>query len=54
MLTLLMTGQNQLLIKRMKLEGRNIDFNMRLNFKGDTFLHYAAVKDNKEIIKFLL
>lgn len=33
-------------MRKIKLEGNNIDYNAKLNFKGDTILHYAAMKDN--------
>ena len=46
MITLLVSGQNDLLMRKIKLEGNNIDYNAKLNFKGDTILHYAAMKDN--------
>ncbi len=54
MITLLVSGQNQLLMKKIKLQGKNIDYNMKLNFKGDTFLHYAAIKNNKQMIEYLI
>ena len=51
--SLLVSGQTEELIFQLKkTEGLNL--NKRINFRGDTLLHYACVKNNIELVKYLV
>lgn len=49
---LLQTEQNKSLFKKLGYEGEEI-YRMKLNFRGDTIMHYACTKNNIELIQFL-
>ena len=51
---LLQSGNNELVLKKLKTDKRIIDPNAKCNFRGDTLLHYAANKDCVELVKYLL
>ena len=49
---LIQTEQNKVLMEKLVLEDEEL-FGMRLNFKGDTIMHYACIKNNEELVRFL-
>ena len=52
-LHLFQADSNDLLFKKL-LKVPQIDFNTKVNFRDDTFLHYACSRNNKEFVKYIL
>lgn len=52
-LHLFQTDNNELLFKKL-LKVPQIDFNTKVNFRDDTFLHYACSRNNKDLVKYIL
>ena len=46
-------GKTQELIQLLENHQYNFNINSALNFRGDTLLHYACYKNNKELVKYL-
>jgi hypothetical protein len=49
-IALLVTNQTDRVIAKMESEGGTNLVNQRLNFRGDTFLHYACAKNNSKLV----
>ena len=50
---LAVTEQTSELIDFITLYNYEIDINSAINFRGDTLLHYACFKNNKQLVEYL-
>ena len=51
---LVISGNTDLLIKKIDSLGNDFDPNTPLNFRGDTILHYGCQKNNEKLVKYLV
>ena len=50
LIALLVTNQTERVITKVESEGGTTLLSQRLNFRGDTFLHYACAKNNSKLV----
>lgn len=51
LIALLVTNQTDKVISKIESEGETF-MSQRLNFRGDTFLHYACAKNNSKLVEY--
>lgn len=53
LIALLVTNQTDKVISKIESEGETF-MSQRLNFRGDTFLHYACAKNNSKLVEYAI
>ena len=54
MIALLITNQTERVISKLETDPTTYYLRESINFRGDTFLHYACAKNNKRLIEYIM
>lgn len=54
LLALIITNQTDKVIDKLEEDKDQSILNESVNFKGDTFLHYACAKNNRKLVEYIL
>lgn len=54
LIALVVTNQTEKVISKMEADPTNFFLKEKINFRGDTLLHYACAKNNNKLVDYIL